>query len=81
MDDPGEVRGIADVHGVEHLGGRGNLLSDDRDCAPLGIAVGDGQRDALTAFADTNDDELAGPGRRAASLRQMASPDHSAPFL
>ena len=56
------VQFVAHVQGTELLGGLAHLLHNEGDRAPLAIIVADGQRDTLTLFRKTDNDELAGLG-------------------
>ncbi len=53
---------VAGLHGA-HLHRRlAHLLYNEGDGPPLAIIVGDGQRDTLTLFRETDDDKLASLG-------------------
>jgi hypothetical protein len=51
--------GLAFPEGVEELRGLADALDHDRDVAPLGVRVGDRDRDALAVVVDPEDHELA----------------------
>src|SRR5262249_42201820 len=61
--------GVAGLEEVHELGRLANPLDDEGDGPAPGVAIGDGQRDALAPGVDADDDELPGlalrghPGR------------------